>query len=189
MNRLVILIRVSLRRLLIACVSVGVIAGCSPTYNWREIRSDEGQWIALFPEKPVEVSRTIQLPNQKTPVRFTLRSSRIGETMFAVGWTASGDESVRQALEMAMLNNIQAQAATVQRKTVSIASRSGFEVTAEGLMKTDAAAPAVTAKIWMKSLVRQGPTPQVIEILAVGPATELSEETARQFIDSLKFPD
>ncbi|MEN9771672.1 MAG: hypothetical protein RJA58_315 [Pseudomonadota bacterium] len=109
--------------------------------------------------------------------------------MFAVGWVPSGDESVRQALEMAMLNNIQARAATVQRKTVSIASQSVIEVSAEGLMKTDAAAPAVAAKIWMKSLVRQGTAPQVIEIVAVGPAAELSEETARQFIDSLKFPD
>lgn len=172
-----------------AFVTLGVVAGCSPTYDWREVRSDEGRWIALFPEKPVEVSRAITLPNQKAPIRFTLKSGRIGETMFAVGWTASGDESVRQALETAMLNNIQAQAATVQRKTVSIASQSVIETRAEGLMKIDPAASPVAATLWMRSLVRQGQTPQVIEILAVGPATELSEETARQFIESLKFPD
>ncbi len=189
MKRLVILIRLSAIRLFVVLGITGVLAGCTPAYDWREVRSDEGGWIALFPEKPVEVTRTITLPNQQQPVRLTLRSGRIGETMFAVGWTDSGGESTRQALETAMLNNIQAQPATVQRKTLLLLSQPAIETTAEGLMKTDPVAPAVKARLWMRSLVRKTPTPRVIEILAVGPVTELTEETAQQFIESLKFPD
>ncbi len=186
---MVILIRLSATRLFVVLGMAGILAGCAPKYDWREVRSEEGGWIALFPEKPVEVTRTITLPHQQQPVRLTLRSGRIGETMFAVGWIDSGDESVRGALEKAMLNNIQAQAATVQRKTILIKSQPAIETTAEGLMKTDPVAPALKARLWMRSLVRQGPTPRVIEILAVGPVTELTEETAQQFIESLKFPD
>ncbi len=189
MKRLVILIRLSAIRLFVVLGIAGVLAGCTPTYDWREVRSAEGGWIALFPEKPVEVTRTITLPDQQQPVRLTLRSGRIGETMFAVGWTDRGDESIRQALETAMLNNIQATPTTVQRETVLLTSQPAIETKAEGLIKTDPVAPAVKARLWMRSFVRQSPTPRVIEILAVGPMTDLPDEVAQQFIESLKFPD
>ncbi len=163
--------------------------GCTPTYDWREVRSEEGGWVAIFPEKPVEVTRTITLPDLSSPLRLTLRSGRIGETMFAVGWTDTATEPVRAALEAAMLKNLQADASAIQRKKITHRSQSMIETSAEGLIKTDPVAPAVKASLWMRSLVRQGATPRVIEIVAVGPKSALSEETARQFIESLKFLD
>ncbi len=189
MKRVFILIRLWMQRLISMLGIILVTSGCTPTYDWREVRSEEGGWIAVFPEKPVEVTRTITLPGLSDPLRLTLRSGRIGETMFAVGWTDTASEPVRVALEAAMLKNLQADAGTIQRKKITHRSQPMVETTAEGLIKTDRVAPAVKATLWMRSLVRQGPTPRVIEIVAVGPTAALSEEIARQFIESLKFLD
>jgi hypothetical protein len=189
MKRQVILIRLWMLRLFTVLGIIVLTSGCTPTHDWREVRSDEGGWVALFPGKPVEVARTITLPDLTDPLRLTLQSARIGETMFAVGWTESATESVRVALEAAMLNNLQAVTSSVQRKNIAPQSQAMVETSAEGLIKTDRVAPAVKATLWMRSLVRQGARPRVIEIVAVGPHHELSEEAARQFIESLKFLD
>ena len=189
MKRAIILIRLWMLQLISILGIIVVTSGCTPTYDWREVRSEEGGWIAVFPEKPVEVTRTITLPDLSGPLRLTLRSGRIGETMFAVGWTDTASESVRAALETAMLNNLQAVASSIERKKITHRSQPMIETSAEGLIKTDPATPAVKASLWMRSLVRQGATPRVIEIVAVGPKSALSEEAARQFIESLRFLD
>lgn len=185
----IILIRLWMLRLIGVLGIIVFTSGCTPTYDWREVRSEEGGWVAIFPEKPVEVTRTITLPGLADPLRLTLRSGRIGETMFAVGWTDAATEPVRAALETAMLNNLQAVASSIQRKKITHRSQPMVETVAEGLIKTDRIAPAVKATLWMRSLVRQGTAPRVIEIVAIGPTSALSEETARQFIESLKFLD
>ena len=92
-----------------------------------------------------------------------------------------------------MLANISADPASVRRESLMIDQRQVHELQAAGSMRTTPSSPTGPARLWMRSLVLNGPAGQgkgsttTIEIIAVGPAQELREEDARQFIESLRF--
>lgn len=83
----------------LCCISLSVVvAGCSPTFNWREFRSPDGFTVAL-PGRSQTVSREIKLPDATVPMSMT--STGIGATLFAVGAAqlppvVSADASARQ---------------------------------------------------------------------------------------------
>ncbi len=176
------------RRMWMMAVLCSLLMACTPALNWREVRNDDAGWKALFPAKPVEATRPLPMPNAKRPMALTLRSARIQNTLFAVGVVPEGSADVRSALEDAMLTNIRSQANDVQRRTLMINGHPAVELDAKGLMLIDPVKPAVPARLFMRSLVvpaTAGLPRRVLEIIAVGPETELTEEQARQFIESL----
>lgn len=177
-------------RVLIALCLAGLgLLGCTPKYDWRVIQSEEYRWSATFPAKPVEVSRTVSMSGMDQPVKLTLRSAKVGETMFAVGWVAgqANAEKIRAALEAAMLKNINHDPASLKVKTVSVSGEAARQVFASGKMQIDNLSTPTDARLWMRSMASPNPTVAAIEIIAVGPAGELTEEIAFQFIESLKI--
>jgi len=50
-----------IRQLIPACVAALALAGCSPTYNWRDYTSADGAYRVLFPAKPATQTRSIDL--------------------------------------------------------------------------------------------------------------------------------
>jgi len=199
---------------LLAGVSI-TLAGCTPKYDWRQVSNDQVGWVAMFPDKPVEASRTFTAPGVDQPVSLTLRSARIDQSLFAVGWVTLIDsapsdqatqatkssakkitgqdtaEKIRVALEAAMLANIQHTASTLERQSVAIGTRNGQALSTRGKISQGSKQEAAEARLWMRSLVISSPagvTPpffHVVEIIAVGPTQDLSEEVALQFIESL----
>ncbi len=178
-----------------------LLAGCSPRMDWRELSNEAAGWRATFPAKPVEVSRQIELPNGLGPIRLTLRSARIDDAMFAVGWAESNapGAGVREALESAMLANIDADGKSIQRKTIETSGRQLIEVSASGRMQVSAQGPPTPARLVMRSTVvvdssgdprgssNSSTRVRIVEIIAVGPTTQISDEEARQFVESLRL--
>jgi len=172
---------------------IGLIQACSPQMDWREVRLDPIGGSALFPGKPVEVSRSLQISGESDAVTLTLRSARIDNTVFAVGWALNGQPGTREKLEAAMLANISAQSAQRSQQTLQDSEQVIHEVIASGQMRLRPDSGPVPARLWMRSLSilpaqpEQGGLVRIIEIIAAGPAQELREEDARLFIESLKL--
>ncbi len=167
-----------------------VVLGCTPTMDWRVVHHADGGWKALFPAKPVEVSRNLVLPSAQRQVTLTLKSARIDHTMYAVGHIANGSKANREELEAAMLANIRTTPDQVVRSEVLVQNHRFVEIRANGLMLVDPVKPAVPARLIMRSALISLPSglpARVIEIIAVGPKDELTEEHARQFVDSLEL--
>jgi len=164
-----------------------VVSGCSPKHDWRVIQNTDHGWQATFPAKPVQFSRDLVLPGTTTPLTLTLSSAKVNESMFAVGWIANGNESTRRALESAMLANINAQQNSVQQSTVTISGLSVNALQANGEMRIQAEKSPVPVRMHMRSIIVSSPEPMVIEIIAVGPVTDLSTEVAEQFVESLRI--
>jgi hypothetical protein len=164
-----------------------MVVGCSPQYDWRVIRDDFGG-SAMFPGKPVEVTRPIPVEGQKSPVELTLRSAKINETLFAIGSIPRTGESTRRAIEAAMIANIQARPESIQKTTVIIQGLSYADIKARGQMRLSASGAPVEARLWMRSItLDQGSDAErVVEALVVGPASEWSDEQAEQFINGFK---
>jgi len=179
--------------LMLSFLALVWLAGCSPKFDWRDVRQEEAGWLASFPGKTVEVSRGLSLPSSAAPVILTLRSTRIDENLFAVGWVMNGNESVRKSLETAMITNINAAPSTVIYRRIALTGSEGVaatEVRATGEVRTDTVPsdkPGVVTKLWMRSITISGSVPRVIEIIAVGPADTLTEEVAEQFLESLRI--
>jgi hypothetical protein len=177
-----------------------LVAGCSPRMDWREIGNEAAGWRATFPAKPVEVSRQIELPNGVGPIRLTLRSARVDDAMFAVGWAESSAPGVREALESAMLANIGAEGKSIQRKTIETSGQQLIEVSASGRMQLSPEGPPTPARLVMRSTVLADSngdkrknssdsraTMRIVEIIAVGPTAQISDDEARQFVESLRL--
>ena len=80
--------------------ALSALAACSPRYDWRTIRSDQGAYAALYPGKPTSAAREVSIAGRRLPM--TMEAASVGETLFAVGVvTLPADDAGlrREALE------------------------------------------------------------------------------------------
>lgn len=172
-----------------------LLAGCSPAFDWRVVRHPDGLWQATFPEKPVVVSRTVQLivDGRPKPIGLELRAGRVGQQTFTVGIAKSEDaqlskEAVRAALEEAMIHNIQGQ--VIRREARAMATLrepvTANLVEARGSIRLSPQAPTEPARLIMTSVVLGQ---VVVEALVAGPEEGFSQEAAEQFLESFSLKD
>lgn len=98
-----------LSRLFIPSVlAATVLAGCNPTYNWREHTSQEGGYKVLFPAKPATVTRPVDVDGLRVPM--TMTAAEVKGVTFAVGSALAPDAARAQAalpaMRLALLRNI-----------------------------------------------------------------------------------
>lgn len=167
------------------------LAGCSPTYDWREVRDAEVGWSILFPGKPVVVTRTVALqPSPEltsgratTEISLTMHASRIKDVSFALGLvklegkTPAERGAIRRALEASRVKNIRGRIDSIDPKAL------GSPLSASGTLQLKANGDPVPARLLMRSVVRNG---WVIEAIVVGPSDGFPQDEAQQFLDSLR---
>lgn len=74
-----------LRSVLIMLLS-GLLAACSPTYDWREIPIDDGAVSAYFPDKPITQTRPLNFSGHD--LSFALTSAPVDDVLFTVAYAA-----------------------------------------------------------------------------------------------------
>jgi hypothetical protein len=74
---------------LIAAAAVCLLAACSPTFNWREVRPDETRLALLLPCKPDKAEKVVPLGGRPTTLR--LLGCDTGGATFAVAAADLGD--------------------------------------------------------------------------------------------------
>lgn len=103
----------------------GLLAGCSPEFNWREVRLPEIGAGALFPCKPVKQSRAIALGGSE--VTWTLHACEAGGVTFALasGGLRDGSDVGRALRDLteAVRRNLGAEVVRASNATVSGAGR------------------------------------------------------------------
>lgn len=108
-------------------LAIGVLAACSPTLDWREIRSTEGGFVVSLPGKPQVVTREIELPlvAGADKVTMTMTSAGVGGTLFAVGVAQLPANATRDAASLrscvayfrdGLLRNVGAGAADTEKE-------------------------------------------------------------------------
>ena len=97
-----------IKQLLVASLGAIVLAGCSPTYNWRDYTSSDGTFRVLFPAKPSTHTRSIDLGGIR--VDMTMTAAEVEGNTFAVGTAVAPDAAMAQAtlpaMRQALLRNI-----------------------------------------------------------------------------------
>jgi hypothetical protein len=99
--------------LLLLAGSTLVLAGCSPTYNWREIRWASADLKVLLPCKPDHGSRRMTLAGQD--VEIQMMGCEAGAALFAIAHVRVDEPdkivAAQTQWQTAMLDNMQAQGA------------------------------------------------------------------------------
>jgi hypothetical protein len=164
-------------------VVVLAVLGCTPTLNWREVRDPDGHWTALFPGKPAQLTRVLEVPGATgeplSGVTLSLWSTRVSDQTFTIGRAAApgvSPERLRTALVQARLANI--------RAALPDGSAEDRPIDAHGQMRLDPKAEPVQARLTMRTVVAGD---QVLEAIVAGPASSFDEEAAETFLRSARL--
>ncbi|MFV9474380.1 hypothetical protein ACM5Q9_08165 [Advenella sp. RU8] len=75
-------------------MSFVLLGACSPEYDWRSVNTAEGNLTALFPARPVEQTRQVELDGEKMP--FTMQIATVSDEVYAVGYRVFPVEMVAE---------------------------------------------------------------------------------------------
>lgn len=113
------------------------LTACTPSLDWRSVRSDDLMYEALYPGKPSRAEKTIIFNNQK--LTMTMEASRVNDTLFAVGVinipaTAKTIDlkSLKDFLQNGMLSNLKTdQAVNPTMISVKTAGQPSYDLPAQ----------------------------------------------------------
>ena len=163
------------------CVLMLFLNGCDPTLNWREVRSDDAGYTALFPAKPTSFERAVNLDGLQVMMKMT--AAEADGVSFAVATAIIEDEGQRAkaltAMQTAMLRNIRGE--ITEKKTVNVKGGA----TAIQIHATGQAGPAGTPLVLFARFVMH--ESRVFQVIALGPKEKLSAEAADTFLSSFAF--
>src|SRR5512134_2247565 len=72
-----------------ALLAAGLAAGCSPTFNWREVRAEPTPLTAMLPCKPDKATREVPMAGRR--VELTALSCEAGGATFALLFADVGE--------------------------------------------------------------------------------------------------
>jgi hypothetical protein len=157
------------------------LASCDPALNWREVRSNDAGYSALFPAKPTSFERAVNLDGLQVMMNMT--AAEADGVSFAVATAIIEDEGQRTkaliAMQTAMLRNIQGE--IKEKKTVTVKGGA----TAIQMHAAGQAGQAGTPLVLFARFVMH--ERRVFQVIALGPKEKLSAETADTFLSSFAF--
>jgi len=164
-----------------ALLGAGMVAACSPTFNWREVRAEPTPLTAMMPCKPDTVARDVPMAGRK--VKLTALSCEAGGATFALLFADIGDPArLGEALaqwKTATLSNLRTAAAQegTFRPPGALALPQSLHVVASGQRADGSKVESHAAYFAQGSHVFQ----------AVIYASRLEPEHAESFFSGLKF--
>jgi hypothetical protein len=123
---------------LFTSVVVGLsLVACTPSLDWRTVRSDDLLYEALYPGKPSRAEKAVMFNGQK--LTMTMEASRVNDTLFAVGVinipaTAKGIDlkALKDFLQNGMLSNLKTDhAVTPTTISVKTAGQPSYDLPAQ----------------------------------------------------------
>jgi hypothetical protein len=174
---------------LLAALLAALLIGCSPRFNWREVRSNEGGFVVALPDKPQTVTRKLTVAGHA--VDMTMVSTGVGATVFAVGFARVPDElrSSAEAREATLayfrdglVRNIEGQLMATAPTTMRRAAGPvvAQQLTARGRIAASGRAAQLVARL---ALVDD----RLYQVVAIGAEGELPADVLETFFTSFQI--
>lgn len=178
--------KTSLALLLTTLAAASILSACSPKFDWRDYRSPDAQFTALFPGKPAVLTREIDLDGKK--VSLTMTASEVDGATFAIGSAILDSTEQAQAalpaMKTALLKNING---VVRSEKLASAATS----TAAGSHQRSSLSVEATGTQQGKPVLLVGrfvaQDKRIFQIIILGEENKLSRETIDTFMDSVKL--
>ena len=173
-----------------AAVAGALSGGCTPAYDWREIRADDDRYRAMMPAKPERMSLPIDLDG--IPVSMTMRGARVGDVAFTVAAAALPEDSpvLREraiaAMRSSMVRNIAGRELVAEALPVPVVDDGGRPSGSAPGWRIEATGHAGDREVGMHAVfaARGGRAWQAV---VVGPSPD--REQARTFLDGFRITD
>lgn len=161
------------RNLAAALVASGVLLACSPTHDWREVRTESAHLKALFPCKPERATRLLPIDGRDVSLRAM--ACETGGATFAVFEADLGDPALAgrtlMAWNAATLARLRAPTSSAQpfRPEGALDIPSSLQVTASGQrpagepVQSQAAYFASGAQVFQAVIYAERIAPEVAE--------------------------
>ena len=148
-----------------------LLAGCNPTYNWRDHTSQDDRYQVLFPAKPATFTRAVDVDGLR--VDMTMTAAEVDGATFAVGAATAPDaaraRAALPAMRLALLRNIGA------AEDAAPAAQDGLRVEATG------AANGRPVRLHGRFEARGE---RFYQVIVLGPADAVPAEQVEQFLTS-----
>ena len=114
------------------------VSACSPTLDWRTVRSDDLLYEALYPGKPSRAEKLIIFNGQK--LTMTIEASKVDNSLYAVGVINIPKDIAQQFdansflkyLQTGMLSNLKNSSSPVEKTaTIKTAGQSSIDLSAK----------------------------------------------------------
>jgi len=156
---------------------LALLSACSPTFNWREVRGEDGGYAVMLPAKPSTHARAVDFGG--TRAMMTMTGAEAGGATFAVGTAQFADAA---AATRALLGMKHALAANIGAKIRSEKTAAqGPQLTIDMV-----AAGGKPARVLHARLVAKGT--RVYQAIAVGEEGKLPAEAVETFLASFRLP-
>lgn len=168
----------SLKRRQFMTAAVGAsglfVLGCSPEYNWRELRVAEGRAVVAFPARVQTETRSLKIEGEN--LSFSLTSAAVKQNLFAVGFAAlpaALTQARQEAIKLALLNMLAANLG---------ASLPAVAMQGEPFMLESSSTRPI--RMVARVLIHRG---YLLEFIATGSPDELSPELTTEFMRSISL--
>lgn len=72
---------------ILTAVMVTLLASCTPSLNWREVRPEGTDLVLMFPCKPEQQTRALEAPGAPANARMGLARCEAAELGFSLSWS------------------------------------------------------------------------------------------------------
>jgi hypothetical protein len=166
--------------------------GCTATFNWREVRSDEQGFVALFPDKTKTEKKQLSFKDQEVSV--VMQASMTGGALFAIS-SLKLDQSKVTSQEMVQLLQTNARKSLklstepeLVTEQFTIAGESTQKITGQGYRLLGQAQDHQYRVFWVYWLTRpaEGAITRIYQLTAIKsfakePTSRELEEISEQF--------
>jgi hypothetical protein len=160
--------QIMLRNLFIILSLLLGLSACSPTLDWRTVRSDDLLYEALYPGKPSRAEKAMMFDGQK--LTMTIEASKVENSLYAVG-VINIPKDISQKfdtnalikyLQTGMLSNLKNSSVPIEKTvTIKTAGQSSIDLSAKEFLIQGDGPDAKKRLLRFRMVQRQFPDGQI----------------------------
>ena len=160
--------QIMLRNLFVILGLLLTVSACSPTLDWRTVRSDDLLYEALYPGKPSRAEKAVMFDGQK--LTMTIEASKVENSLYAVG-VINIPKDISQKfdtngfvkyLQTGMLSNLKNSPAPIEKTvTIKTAGQASIDLSAKEFLIQGNGPDAKKRLLRFRMVQRQFPDGQI----------------------------
>jgi hypothetical protein len=160
--------QIMLRNLFVILGLLLTVSACSPTLDWRTVRSDDLLYEALYPGKPSRAEKAVMFDGQK--LTMTIEASKVENSLYAVG-VINIPKDISQKfdtngfvkyLQTGMLSNLKNSPAPIEKTvTIKTAGQASIDLSAKEFLIQGDGPDAKKRFLRFRMVQRQFPDGQI----------------------------
>ncbi len=160
--------QIMLRNLFLVLALLLGVSACSPTLDWRTVRSDDLLYEALYPGKPSRAEKSMMFDGQK--LTMTIEASRVENSLYAVGvinvpkdiGQKINSNELLKYLQTGMLSNLKNSSAPIEKTvTIKTSGQASIDLSAKEFLIQGDGPDDKKRSLRFRTVLRQFPDGQI----------------------------